>query len=312
MNASELAAIMFLLILVGYISRKFRVVDEHFGVSLSKFIFNIVFPAIIIDSMSIPFDRSDLDNSIRLMIISTLTMVLMFIAAKAVNAITRKKDGMSGILTFALLFPNFTFMAFPVMEVLFPERGLFYISMYTIPTRLAIYIIGPLLIKPGNGDVPAGKLIKDSLKAILTPPVLAIPAGILIYLTGFTLPAAIGDTIGYLAKVATPMGMALTGILLADAPLRQLAGEKRLYLLTFLRLAAAPVLIYFILLPFGLDPVIFKIAVLYAALPAASSTTVFAVRYGGDAAGAAGSVFLTTILSVLTVPLCAYLLDLVV
>lgn len=312
MNASNLAIIMFLLILVGYASRKLDVVDEHFGSSLSKFVFNFVFPAIIINSMSIPFDRSDLDNSVRLMVISTLTMVLMFGTGKLTNVLTRKKDAMSGIITFALLFPNFTFMAFPVMETLFPDRGLFYISMYTIPTRLAIYIIGPLLIKPKEEDIPLKQLIKDGLRAVLTPPVLAIPIGLLIYFTGLHIPVAIGDTVGYLAKVATPMGMALTGIMLADASIRKMFGESRLYLLTALRLIAAPVISYFLLLPFGLDPVIFKIAVLYTALPIASSTTIFAIQYKGDAANAAGSVFLTTVLSILTVPLCAYILELVV
>ncbi|MHB8961611.1 MAG: AEC family transporter [Saccharofermentanales bacterium] len=312
MNASNLAIIMFLLILVGYTSRKLNLVDEKFGSGLSKFIFNFVFPAIVIHSMSIPFERGDLDNSITLMVISTLTMVLMFGIARLANLFTGKKDAMAGIMTFALLFPNFTFMAFPVMETLFPDRGLFYITMYTIPTRLAIYIIGPLLIKPKGEDIPAGQLIKDSIRAMLTPPVLAIPIGFLIYFTGMHIPAALGDTLGYLAKTATPMGMALTGIMLADASFRRMFGESRLYLLTALRLVIVPVICYFLLLPFGLDPVVFKIAVLYTTLPVASSTTVFALQYKGDASNAAGSVFLTTVISILTVPLCAYILELVV
>ena len=312
MNAADLGIIMFLLILVGYAARRLRLVDESFGTSLSRFIYNFVFPAIVIHSMSIPFDRSDLDNSLRLMVISALTMVLMFGAGKLTNLLTRKKDAMSGILTFALLFPNFTFMAFPVMETLFPERGLFYISMYTIPTRLAIYVIGPLLIKPRDERLAKGQLLRESVRAILTPPVLAVPVGLAIYLTGLRLPIAIADTLGYLSKVATPMGMALTGIMLADVSVRSMFREHRLFLLTALRLFVAPLLSFFLLLPFGLDPVIFKIAVLYTALPIASSTTVFALQYKGDAANAAASVFLTTVLSILTVPVCAYLLDLMV
>jgi hypothetical protein len=300
---------MFLLILVGYMSRKFNIVDDAFASSLSKFIFNFVFSAIVITSMYIPFEQSEVKNSISLVIISTVTMAVFFLLAKLISVITRKNDALSHVMTFAMLFPNFTFMAFPVMETLFPERGLFYITMYTIPTRLVIYILGPLIIKPRGEKLPTKDLIRESLKAIMTPPVLAIPVGLAIYFTGLHLPVAISDTIGYLSKTATPMGMVLTGVMLAQAPLRKMFGERRMYLLTVIRLMILPVITFFALLPFNLDPVVFKIAVLYTALPAASSTTVFAIQYRSDADGAAASVFMTTALSILSVPLWAMFLE---
>ncbi|MHB1484565.1 MAG: AEC family transporter [Saccharofermentanales bacterium] len=312
MNAGDLAIIMCLLILVGYVSRKRDIVDENFGRNLSRFIFDIVFPAIIINSMSISFDKKDLYNSGILILISTGSIILMFFVGTGSKFITRKKDSLSQIITFALMFPNFTFMAFPVMELLFPEKGLFYISMFTIPTRFAIYILGPLLMKPEEAGENRLALIKSGLKSLLSPPVLAIPIGLLIYFTGISLPMPVSETISYLAKVATPMGMAVSGIMMADVSLRNLFGEPRLYLLTVLRLLVAPVLVFFILAPFNLDPVILKISVIFCALPIASSTTIFAVQFKGDAPHAAGGVFLTTAFSMITVPICAYILELVV
>lgn len=312
MNAFNLALIMFLLILVGYISRKSKFVDEKFGTSLSAFIFNVVFPAIIISSMSIPFKKEDMNNSIILIIISTATMAVMFIVGISANRITGKRDGLSRIITFAMMFPNFTFMAFPVMETLFPEKGLFYISMYTIPTRFFIYILGPMLMRSGDNSLSRKQILKEGLKSLVTPPVIAIPIGFFLYFTGIALPFPIQQTMVHLAKVATPMGMALSGIMLAEASIGSMLKEKRLYLLTLLRLIAAPVLIYILLLPFTLDPVVLKISVLYCALPIASSTTVFALTFGGDAKNAAGGVFLTTIISIITIPICAYILELVV
>lgn len=312
MNAGDLAIIMFLLILVGYISRKRNIVDERFGQNLSRFIFEIVFPAIIINSMSIFFEKKDLYNSGLLILISTGTIILMYFVGTATKLITRKKDSLAQIITFALMFPNFTFMAFPVMEVLFPEKGLFYISMFTIPTRFAIYILGPLIMKPKEEGMNRVEMMKSGLKSLVSPPVLAIPVGLLIYFTGFSLPMPVSETISLLAKVATPLGMAVSGILMADVSLKNLFGEKRLYLLTILRLFIAPLLIYLILAPFNLDPVILKISVLYSALPIATSTTIFAVQFKGDAPHAAGGVFLTTAFSMLTVPICAYILELVV
>jgi len=312
MNAVDLAIIMFLLMIVGFISRKTKIVDENFGKSLSVFIFNIVFPAIVINSMSISFDKNDLHNSIMLILISIGTMIIMFIIGKITNLVTKKSDSLSRIITFAMMFPNFTFMAFPIMETLFPDKGLFYISMYTIPTRFAIYVLGPLLIKPKDEGDSRMKALKDGLKALLTPPVLAIPIGLLLYFTGISLPLPIHETIAHFARIATPMGMVVSGIMLAEASFKSLLGESRLYLLIALRLVVAPVLIYFILLPLNLDPVILKISVIYCALPIASSTTIFALQYKGDASSASGGVLLTTVFSMITVPICAYILEVVV
>lgn len=312
MNAIDLAIIMFLLILVGYICRKFKIVDENFGKSLSVFIFNIVFPAIVINSMSIKFEQKDLRNSIILIIISIATMFIMYLIGRITRFMTGKKDSMAKIFTFALMFPNFTFMAFPIMETLFPDKGLFYISMYTIPTRFAIYVLGPLLMKPDDDSNSKMKLVKEGLKALITPPVIAIPIGFLLYFTGIKLPMPISETIAHFARVATPMGMVVSGIMIAEASIKNILGEARIYLLILLRLFVAPLLIFFVLLPFNLDPVILKISVLYCALPVASSTTIFALQYKGNATQAAGSVFMTTIFSMLTVPLCAYILEFVV
>lgn len=312
MDAINLAIIMFLLILVGYICRKIKIVDEHFGHSLSVFIFNIVFPAIVINSMSITFDKNDLHNSVVLILVSIGTMVLMFITGKLIGLVTKTKDSLSRIITFALMFPNFTFMAFPIMETLFPEKGLFYISMYTIPTRFAIYVLGPLLMQPKAENESRSKMIKKGLKALVTPPVLAIPVGLALYFSGLSLPVPISETISLFARVATPMGMVVSGIMLAETSIKNMFGEARLYLLTIVRLLAAPLLVYFVLLPFHLDPVIMKISVLYCALPVASSTTIFALQFKGDPQHAAGSVFLTTVFSMITVPICAYILQVVV
>ena len=165
------------------------------------------------------------------------------------------------------MFPNFTFMAYPVMETLFPDKGLFYISVYTIPTRLAIYILGPLLLRPKNESDNRMKLMKQGLKSLLTPPVFAIPIGLFLYFTGISLPIPIHETIADFARVATPMGMVVSGIILAEVPIKNLFGEKRLYLLTVMRLIVAPLLVYFILLPFHFDPIILKISVIFCALP---------------------------------------------
>ena len=338
MSAANLAIIMFLLILTGYAARKFNIVDERFGQSLSMFLYDFVFPAIIISSMSIPSDKGDSRNFLHLILIGTFTMPVMvglsllglafikFTRGKKSRSLTPKEgdtglagglvekkslgDSFPGIMTFAMMFPNFTFMAYPVMEALFPDKGLLYISIYTVPVRLVIYIAGPLLVKPpSQKGVPFKEVARSAASALLTPPVIAVPIGLLVYYFNITFPAPIAATLDYLAKTATPMGMVVTGILLAQASLGKLFSDKRMYIFTVLRLVIAPVLVFLALYKLPLDPTVIKLSVIYSALPAASTTTVMALQYKGDASMAAGAVFLSTVFSIISIPLCAYILD---
>jgi len=341
MNALGLALVMFLLIVAGYAARKLKVVDAHFGASLASFIFNIVFPALIIRSMNIPFDVDDLRNGAVLMLICTVVMLAMYLLAEATNAASGKRgarsDGMARILRFAMMFPNYTFMAYPVIQALYGTTGLFYVTMYTMPMRIVFYTIGPLIMAgrakraipspaaapladgvasaPDAAPVaPAKKNDAGGLAALLNPAVLSIPIGLLLYVFSVQLPEPLGKSLDYLASVATPMGMVVSGIALADSSLSNLFSEARVFVLSALRLLVAPALVYGALSALALvpglavDPLVLKVAVVFSAMPAASSTTIFALRFRTDPERAAQTVFVTTILSILTVPLVAALL----
>jgi malate permease and related proteins len=340
MNAVGLALVMFLLIVAGYAARRLKVVDEHFGASLASFIFNIVFPALIIRSMNIPFNLDDLRNGGILMLICSVVMLAMFLIANVANAATGKSgarsDGMARILRFALMFPNYTFMAYPVIQALYGNTGLFYVTMYTMPMRIVFYTLGPLLmagrkkvvLEPSapiaDGVAPAASVLVEAptakagdnggLAALFNPAVLSIPIGLLLYVFSVQLPEPLGKSLDYLASVATPMGMVVSGIALADSSLSNLFSEARVFLLSVLRLLVAPALVFgalsaLALVPgFAVDPLVLKVAVVFSAMPAASSTTIFALRFKTDPERAAQVVFVTTILSILTVPLAAWLL----
>ncbi len=307
MNAFTLALVMLLLMAAGYVARKTRIVDASFGESMAAFIFNLVFPALILRSMAGPYRPSELRNGLILMGICTGVMGLMYLAGTLVVRLDPRHDAMDRILRFSLVFPNYTFMAFPVMEALYGQQGLFYVSLYTLPMRIAFYLLGPVLMKAPDQEARAP--IRERLRALLTPPVLTVPVALALYILEIRLPAPLEKSLDLLAAVATPMGMAVSGVLLADAPVGDFLRERRVALASLLRLVAAPALVFAILWPLHPDPQVFRVSVLFSAMPAAASTTIFAVRYRSDPARAAQLVFLSTVLSLLTVPLTAFLLE---
>lgn len=319
MTALNLAIEMAILIFIGFFARRRRIVDERFSTSLASFIYNFVFPCVVINSLQIEYTPEQVMNSGMLIGISIFSIVLFCGLGLLVNKIGHKSDDMARILLVDMMFTNFTYMAFPIMESLYGKPGSFYIAIYTIPVRVLFYIATPLIYSVGKDKavrLSRRQIGQDALRALLSPPVLAVPVGFALYFFAVRIPTVIADVIGLLARVATPMGMVLCGVTIAAIPLSKVWKEKRLILVAVLRLLAAPAImlgIYVFASRFvTIDPLVAKISILYCALPAAATTTVLAIRMQSDAVKAAQAVFITTFLSVFSLPAWSYIVNLFV
>ncbi|MNP50372.1 Membrane transport protein [compost metagenome] len=103
-------------------------------------------------------------------------------------------------------------------------------------------------------------------------------------------------------SITTPIAMMLIGSTLANIDIKEVFTEFRIYPYTIIKqilipLAAYPILSYFIT-----NPLILGVALINLAMPVANSAVLFATQYDGDLKLAAKSVFITTLLSVFTIP----------
>ena len=316
MTALSLAIQMAIFMCIGFFAKKSRIVDDRFSASLAAFIFNFDFPCSVIHSMQVDYDPAQVLNGGVLIIVSLITMVVMLGLGILTNRITRKSDDMSRILIVNLMFTNFTYMAFPIMETLYGSLGSFYIAVYTIPVRILFYVATPLIFTLGKDEkegVSVKRIRRDVVRALLSPPVVAVPVGLVIYIFGISIPGPISGVIESLSRVAAPMGMVLCGVTMAAIPLSKILRENRVFLIAALRLLVAPAVmlgIYFVVtLWIPIDPVIAKVSILYCALPAAATTTILAIKAQSDATRAAQCVFVTTLISIVTLPIWAEILN---
>lgn len=323
MTAVYLAIQMTLLMGVGFFARKVHIVDEKFPQSLGNFLYHFGFTCVVLKAM-MASDLSSLGDMGVLILISLGTMGVMFLFGTFTNCLLHKNDDMAKISIVDLMFVNFTFMAFPIIEALYGEKGSLYIAAYTIPVRILFYVLTPLILASAakKGAVSSASSLqpqvnvgKEVRKVLLSAPVLAIPVGLLLSFLPFELPTPLTNSIAAIAAVVTPMGMALCGMRLAEVPIRECLRSGRIWILTALRLIFAPALalgLMFLLTRFfTLDSTLVKMCVIYCALPAAASTTIIAMNVGSDSIKAAQCVFATTALSVCTLPIWVILVDLV-
>ena len=294
MTVLQLTCKLILFVAVGYAARKLRVMEDGFDKLLSKFLMAIPLPCMIIDSFHIEYSAKYLLNTPILIGLSVGSMAAMFLLTTL--ATLRMKDrNMRRTVRFSLLFTNFTFLGLPVVSELYGPEGVFNYVIFTLPIR---------------GERINGK---ETVRKFLCEPVIAVFIGFILYVLQIRLPAVLQSAVTTLGAMASPLGLLLCGTIIADADWRGLWKQPLALVVAVLRLTVIPAVAVALFWILGVDHELIRSTVYFFAMPVASFTPTFLLRYNPDAVEArvcAGHmVVASTILCVLTIPLWTLLLD---
>ena len=205
------------------------------------------------------------------------------------------------ILQYTTLSSNSGFLGTPIAEGMYGDLGLLYQSIFLIPMRLFMWSVGLAYFT----DQPSKKEVVR--KVFLHPCLVGLYLGILFLVTPLELALPLESTVRSMAACTTPMVMVITGSILADMDTRHFIDRGIVYF-SLIRLLALPLITYLCCLVLPLDATARGIAVLMSGMPAASTTSLFAVRYHGDAPFATRCVVVTIILSMITIPVWSLIL----
>jgi hypothetical protein len=149
---------------------------------------------------------------------------------------------------------------------------------------------------------------KMSLRqALLNPGVIGLVIGLALFLLRISLPSPVLNAVNYMGDLNTPLAMVVIGGQMAGADLAATFRQVRLYFAAAVKLLAMPVLTMLVLLPFHLDDQLYLTVVILSGCPSAGATSMFAQMCGRDTASAAQLVTLSTLISVVTLPLMTLL-----
>jgi predicted permease len=191
-------------------------------------------------------------------------------------------------------------MGFPVVESVFGKIGVMYASIFVVVFQIFIWTYGVLIF---SGTSSKGQL----KKALLNPGNVSVLIGILIWVLPFDLPQAVTGSISIMSTLTTPLSMMVVGATLADVPLAGLFKGWALWIGTTARLVVIPLAVFGFMRLVGAHSLPAQIAAFLTAMPAAAQSVIFAERYGADVHLASRMVFVTTVLSALTIPAFALL-----
>ena len=283
-------AIMALLMAVGILLSRRGFLSPQGTKDLGAILLRVIIPCVIVKSYITEFSRERLLE----LALSAGLALIGFILAMVISYLVFGKR--RRLENFAASFCNAGFIGIPLAQAIIGEEGVFYIAASVALLNLFQWTYGVYIMADRKDAISARTIAKK-------PVVIAIVIGVVLFVSRIPVPGIVTSTLGYIAGMNTPIAMILMGTYLAKLPLKKLL-DKRAYGCVLFRLVIIPAVI---LLVFWVLPVsnadIALAAFLAAATPVGANICVFAQQYDCDYEFSVVTVCLSTLLSVITVPL---------
>lgn len=298
---------LFIVMCIGYTAYKLHYFDDRTNKQLNKFIVNITLPLTIISSVLEMTNRPAGSTIGFVFLISVLLYAALPIVSIFIVKIMRFPKSEQGLYMFMLIFSNVGFMGFPILQTVFGENGstaVFYGAILNIIFNLSAFTYGIIII--GYGSTLEASI---SLKSLLTPGISCSILSIIIYALDIHFPDPIEGSIEMMGSLTSPMAMLLIGSTLASMPLKEIFDDRRVYVFTFVKLIITPLILYPFLKHFIKDELIFGVILIEILMPVANTSLIFATEYDLDTKLSSKTIFITTALSLITIPLMLSLLS---
>lgn len=294
---NEMVVILFA-VGIGYLAHRLGYLGGEINQKLSKLILNITTPALILSSMANEENLPSVGEVLSILFVAVVFYVMEFAFALIVPKLVGGTPKEIGVWRFLLCFPNVGFIGYPLVEAIFGHTGLFYAVILVMPFNLLNYSLGPLML--------SGK-IRFHWKQLLSPCILMALLTLILTLAGIHVPPMIGAMAEIVGDVNIPLSLLVLGSMLAGMSARKVLTSVRMWILSAVRLLAMPAALGVVLHLMGTDPLVLGVAVAQMAMPVAVNGTMLCLEFDGDVEAMAQVTFMTTVLSIVTIPLAVSL-----
>lgn len=301
----EQMVVLFLLMGIGYLCYKKGIINDEAGKKLSAIVVNIANPALVLTGC-LGEDKIKGQELLTTVLIIVVMYLALLLIAQILPKLLRVEKESRGTYKAMTIFSNIGFMGFPVVAALYGNSALLYAALFTIPYNILIYTYGVSSMRsPEAASESRG--FRFLLGRILNVGVIACIVTIVIYVFEIPVPGMLADTITHLSNLTAPLSMMVIGASLAAIDLKKLFMDGRLLVFSVVKLLVIPVVGMLIINRFVSNEVICGVCMVMLATPVGSMTAMLAQQYDGDYEMASKGVALTTILSVVTIPLVSML-----
>lgn len=282
---------MFIVVLFGFLLAKKEVLNETTQQEIARMLTKFVVPLTLVLAFQQPFDQKKLVG----LAWAFIGALLIFFTRILWAHIGFRKAGK--IDRFATVFSNSVFVGIPIIFPILGYEGILYLSMYLIVSGTLQYTYGIWNLSEGEEKITLAS-------AITNPGILGTATGFLLYVFQIQLPDIVFNGLDTIASLSSPLGIILLGGYLARSHFKEVFFTWRNYWVITQRLIITPIIGFIVLwlLPIN-DPAILLTLAIVNCTPTAVNTAVFSQIYGGDYEYGARIVILSSIFSMITMPL---------
>ena len=295
-------ALFVIVMLIGMIGAKKNILKAEFNRGLTWLVINVFLVASIFTSV-ISMDASSLSAKEfgTIMLLLCFTYVLIYVISAIVVRVLPIEKNKAPQLELLMSSVNTLFVTLPVVETVYGAKGAFVVALGCIPFNVILFTYGVARLR---GSAEGGFRLKD----ILSTPLLATIAATLLFALRVPVPTPVRSILSSISAATVPLSMLLVGSSLGNVKLTKAIGDKNILLLLAERFLLAPVIMYLVMKLVCADEMLRNIMVITAATPSAILVTALSLQNGKDGKFPSEGILLTTVLSMITLPITFYLL----
>lgn len=285
-----------IILILGFFLGKWKMLGESTNKQLANLLLSVFMPA----SLLVAFPSEYSGDTFELFTSGLLAGIIVMLILIFLSRIIFNKYFYKGELRFesqfALIFNNATFLGYPIVASTFGETGIVAYCGFIIAFNVALFSYGIYLFE----RKVTGKLF---LEVVKNPNIIAVIIGMVLFLSELHLPAIIGNSVALVGGATTPLSLICVGYMLSKADFKAILKKWRLVLTALIQLIIGPVVTFFALKLLNFPDEVLYVCTLIQALPTATSLGLFAAKYGGHEIESSELVAISTIFSIVTMPI---------
>lgn len=300
MQNLEVMVMLFTMVILGYTACKLGYMGDKFDKKLSSIVVDITCPLLVLSSV-MGDEMPDRSLILPLVGVGFLTYIILLVFGFWVPRFISRNHDDQGMIGFSLMFANVGFIGYPIVASIFGPKAVFYAALLNVPNTFFIFTAGVMLVK---GEY---SIRQFNPKVLLSPALIGAFIAALLVAFGVHTPEMIARPITMVGNITVPAALMIIGSSMARLPLREIIGSGKVYATSFLRLVIVPLSVYFLFRLCGVNTLINYINTVVIAMPVASFGTMFCMKYGRNPSLMTEATFITTLFSIITIPLITLL-----
>ncbi|MGI6730730.1 MAG: AEC family transporter [Anaerovoracaceae bacterium] len=303
---AEQFILFFALLLTGYLCKKGDIIDDGMNRSINRFIINIAYPCLIVYRIgSLEMTKGVFINFMIALFVSTMLMAIYSVYAYWYVRLRKFPKVDLSVSEFSIISPNNGFMGFPFALAFLGEYGLLYMIACNLALNIMFFSYGIHLMtrEKRTKQLTIKGVVVSIIKLLINPKISAAYVGLAICISGIQIPWVITEYLRLIGGVATPMAMIFIGSTLVGSSIFAIVKSLMKVEIVISKLLILPAVTLAIVYFLPIEPMVKSICILSCAMPVATTVPIFAERFSKNQGLASEVLFLSTIASLVTIPL---------